>query len=60
MTRLLWVLAGAVLVLTGWEMLLRNILDWAGWFPIGVGAGMAVAVIGSLAHDALAGSRERL
>lgn len=60
MTRLLWVLAGAVLVLTGWEMLIRNVLDWAGWFPIGIGAGIGIAVVGSLAHDALAGSRERL
>ena len=60
MVRLLWTLGGAVLVLTGWEMLIRGLLDWAGWFPIGVGGGIVIAVLGSLAHDALAGTRERL
>lgn len=60
MPRLLWTLVGGILVLIGWDLLIRNLLDWAGWFPIGVGAGIVIAVVGSLAHDVLAGSRERL
>ncbi len=60
MARLTWMILAAVLALVGWELLIRDLLGWAAWLPIGIGAGVAVSVIGSLAHDWLAGSRERL
>jgi hypothetical protein len=41
-------------------MLIRALFGQAGFAVIGVGAGIACAVLGSLAHDALAGPRERL
>lgn len=60
MTRLTWFVAALILGLFGWDLLVRDWLGWTGYFVIGVGVGIATAVIGSLAHDALAGSRERL
>jgi hypothetical protein len=49
-----------VLGLTGWLMLINAFLGISGYVLIGVGVGIGCAVIGSLAHDALAGPRERL
>ena len=40
----------------GYDLLLRDWLGDTGWFVIGVGVGIATAVLGSLAHDALAGT----
>jgi hypothetical protein len=40
--------------LLGFDLLLRDWLGQTGWFLIGVGAGIACAVLGSIAHDALA------
>ncbi|HEV2954147.1 MAG TPA: hypothetical protein VG015_08660 [Candidatus Dormibacteraeota bacterium] len=57
MPRLLWVLLSAVLVLAGWDMLLEKFADWLAWIVLGVGLGIGLAVIGSLAHDALIGNR---
>lgn len=57
--RLTWIAGAAVLSLLGWEMLLHDLLGWAGWLGIGIGAGIACAVAGSLAHDILAGPRQR-
>ncbi len=48
-----------VLALTGWLMLLNAVFGQAGYVVIGVGVGIACALIGSIAHDALAGPRER-
>jgi hypothetical protein len=59
-TRLVWALVALVLGLAGWLMLIRALFGQAGFAVIGVGAGIACAVLGSLAHDALAGPRERL
>ncbi len=59
MSRLWWFTLAVVLALGGWELLLREILGWSGWLVIGIGCGIGCAVIGSLAHDALAGPRER-
>jgi hypothetical protein len=42
--------------LIGLDLLLRSWLGDGGWFLIGVGVGIACAVLGSLAHDALAGT----
>lgn len=59
-TRLIWALVALVLGLAGWLMLLNEVLGIAGYAVVGVGVGIGCAVVGSLAHDALAGPRERL
>jgi hypothetical protein len=58
--RLVWTLIALVLGLTGWLMLIQAVAGQAGFVVIGIGVGIGCAVIGSLAHDALAGPRERL
>ena len=58
--RLVWALVALVLALAGWLVLLNGVLGIWGYLVIGVGAGIVCAVLGSLAHDALAGPRERL
>ena len=60
MARLAWFTAAVILALVGFDLLLRDWLGETGWFVIGVGGGIACAVVGSLAHDVLAGPRERL
>lgn len=57
--RLIWALVALVLGLLGWLLLLNGVLGLGGYLVIGVALGIACAVIGSLAHDALAGPRER-
>ena len=57
--RLVWALIALVLGLAGWWMLIADVFGQSGYVVIGVGAGIACAVLGSLAHDALAGPRER-
>jgi hypothetical protein len=59
MERGLWALAALVLGLGGWYLLLLGIADWLAYLLIGVGVGIGCAVVGSLAHDALAGTNER-
>ncbi len=56
----MWFLAAVLLGLGGWDLLIRDWLGWSGYLVVGVGVGIATAVVGSLAHDALAGSRSRL
>ncbi len=58
--RLVWTLVAFVLALAGWLMLIQSVAGQAGFVLIGVGLGIGCAVLGSLAHDALAGPRERL
>jgi hypothetical protein len=59
-TRLVWALVALILGLGGWLMLLNGALGISGYVVVGVGVGIGCAVVGSLAHDALAGPRERL
>jgi hypothetical protein len=59
-TRLVWALVALILGLAGWLMLISSVLGISGYVVVGVGVGIACAVVGSLAHDALAGPRERL
>ncbi|TMB94849.1 MAG: hypothetical protein E6J40_13260 [Chloroflexi bacterium] len=59
-TRLVWALVALVLALLGWLMLINAAFGISGYLVVGVGVGIGCAVIGSLAHDALAGPRERL
>ncbi|HEY8762096.1 MAG TPA: hypothetical protein VIP52_14440 [Candidatus Dormibacteraeota bacterium] len=56
MERGLWALAALVLGLGGWYLLLLGIAAWLAYLLIGVGVGIGCAVLGSLAHDALAGT----
>ncbi len=58
--RLVWMLVALVVALAGWYMLVQDLAGQAGFILVGVGVGIGCAVIGSLAHDALAGPRERL
>ena len=58
--RLVWALVALVLGLAGWLMLIEGVLGISGYVVVGVGVGIGCAVVGSLAHDALAGPRERL
>ena len=57
--RLVWTLVAFVLALAGWLMLIQSVAGQAGFVLIGVGLGIGCAVLGSFAHDALAGPRER-
>jgi hypothetical protein len=59
MERGLWALSGLVLALGGWYLLLLGIEVWVDYLLIGVGVGIGCAVVGSLAHDALAGTNEK-
>jgi hypothetical protein len=54
--RLAWFAVALVVALIGLDLLLRDWLGDSGWFLIGVGVGITCAVLGSLAHDALAGT----
>ena len=58
--RLVWALIALILGLAGWLMLIDSVLGIAGFVVVGLGVGIGFAVLGSLAHDALAGPRERL
>lgn len=58
--RLVWALIALIIGLAGWLMLIDSVLGIAGFVVVGVGVGIGCAVVGSLAHDALAGPRERL
>ena len=58
-TRLVWALIGLVIGLAGWLMLVQGVFGQAGFVVVGVGVGIGCAVVGSLAHDVLAGPRER-
>lgn len=57
--RLIWMLVALVLALAGWFMLVQGLAGQSGFVLVGVGVGIGCAVLGSLAHDALAGPRER-
>jgi len=59
MTRLVWLISAAIFALAGYDMVLRGILGWTGYLVAGIGIGICTSVIGSFAHDLLAGSRER-
>jgi len=54
MVRLTWFIVAVILALVGWDLVIRDWLGLVGWLVMGVGVGIAVAVLGSLLHDALA------
>ena len=55
----MWALVALVFALAGWWLLLTGIFGEGGYLVIGIGVGIACALIGSIAHDALAGPRQR-
>ena len=55
MVRLTWFIVAVILALVGWDLVIRDWLGLVGWLVMGVGVGVAVAVLGSLLHDALGG-----
>lgn len=57
--RLIWALVALVLAMAGWWLLLSDVFGMFGYVVIGVGVGIACALIGSMAHDALAGPGRR-
>lgn len=57
--RLVWLILAVVLAMAGWDLLLRDWLGFLGWLALGLGVGIAVAVLGSLVHDLLVGPRSR-
>lgn len=55
MARLAWLIGALTAAFAGYDLLIRGALGWAGWLLIGVGIGVGTSVLGSLAHDLLAG-----
>ncbi|HEV3097084.1 MAG TPA: hypothetical protein VG104_08055 [Candidatus Dormibacteraeota bacterium] len=48
-----------VLVLAGVYLHLHLVADWLSYLVCGVGAGIGIALAGTVIHDAFAGQRER-
>ena len=48
-----------VLLLSGVYLYLQLVADWLAFLMIGVGAGIGIALTGSVIHDAFAGQRTR-
>jgi len=57
--RLTWLVLAAVLVLGGVYLYLHLVADWLAFLVRGGGAGIGIALTGSVIHDAFAGQRER-
>jgi hypothetical protein len=59
MDRLSWLLIGLVLVLAGLYLHIRLADEALSYLVAGVGAGIGVALLGSIIHDAFAGQRNQ-
>lgn len=57
MDRLTWLLLALVLLLAGLYLHLRLADEGLAYLVAGVGAGIGIALIGSVIHDAFAGQR---
>ncbi|HEX6547845.1 MAG TPA: hypothetical protein VF134_03805 [Candidatus Dormibacteraeota bacterium] len=60
MERVIWLIVAAILGMVGFDLVVHEWLGWSGYLVAGIGIGIASSVIGSYAHDLLAGPRERL
>jgi hypothetical protein len=59
MDRLSWLLLSLVLVLAGLYIHVRLAGEWLAYLLAGIGAGIGLALLGSIIHDTFAGQRER-
>jgi hypothetical protein len=59
MDRLSWLLLAVVLLLAGVYLHVRLADEWLAYLLAGIGAGIGLALLGSVIHDAFAGQRER-
>ena len=59
MDRLSWVLLALVLLLAGIYLNVRLADEWLSYLVAGIGAGIGLALLGSVIHDAFAGQRNR-
>lgn len=59
MDRLSWLLLALVLLLAGVYLDVRLADEWLAYLLAGIGAGIGLALLGSVIHDAFAGQRER-
>ena len=59
MDRLSWLLLALVLLLAGLYIHVRLAGEWLAYLLAGIGAGIGLALLGSIIHDTFAGQRER-
>jgi hypothetical protein len=57
--RLTWLVLALVLLLGGVYLHVHQIYDGFAYLSAGIGAGIGLALTGSVIHDAFAGQRER-
>lgn len=57
--RLTWLALALVLLLGGLYLHLHLAGEWLVYLVAGIGAGIGLALVGSVIHDAFAGQRER-
>jgi hypothetical protein len=59
MDRLSWLLLAVVLLLAGIYLNVRLADEWLSYLVAGIGAGIGLALLGSVIHDAFAGQRNQ-
>lgn len=59
MDRLTWLLLALVLLLVGVYLHVHLAGEWLVYLVAGVGAGIGLALVGSVIHDAFAGQHDR-
>jgi hypothetical protein len=57
--RLTWLLLAIVLLLVGVYLHVHLASEWLAYLVAGIGAGIAIALFGSVIHDAFAGQQRR-
>ena len=59
MDKLTWLLLAIVLLLVAVYLHVHLASEWLAYLVAGVGAGIGIALLGSVIHDAFAGQHER-